>query len=55
MSSMGTAVSTWINVTTGHTVAQVVNLGGTVVLSYDISAPADLVSSTDITCLLANN
>jgi hypothetical protein len=39
---------TWINVTTGHTVAEVLNLPGTVVLSYDISAPADLVSSTDI-------
>ena len=43
-----TATVTWINVTTGHTVAELVNLAGTVVLSYDISAPADLVSSTAI-------
>jgi len=40
--------TTWINVTTGHTVAEVIDLPGTVVLSYDISAPADLVSSTGI-------
>ena len=46
--AMTSAAFTWINVTTGHTVAEVVNLGGTVVLSYDISAPADLVSSTGI-------
>ena len=43
-----TATVTWINVTTGHTVAQLINLAGTVVLSYDVSAPADLVSSTAI-------
>ena len=46
--SMGTATETWINVTTGHTVQDVLALPGTVVLSYDISAPADLVSSTGI-------
>ena len=46
---MATATETWINVTTGHTVAAlVIDLAGTVVLSYDISAPADLVSSTGI-------
>ena len=43
-----TATSTWINVTTGHTMANLVNLPGTVVLSYDVSGPAGLVSSTDI-------
>ena len=42
------ATTTWINVTTGHTVADVIALPGTVVLSYDISAPADLVSSTSV-------
>jgi len=46
--SMGTATSTWINVTTGHTVSEIINLPGTVVLSYDVSAPADLVSSTAV-------
>jgi len=46
---MSTATSTWINVTTGHRVSELINLGGTVVLSYDISAPADLVGSTAIT------
>jgi hypothetical protein len=46
--SMATATETWINVTTGHTVANLIDLPGTVVLSYDISAPADLVSSTGI-------
>jgi hypothetical protein len=45
---MVTATETWINVTTGHTVQDVLRLPGTVVLSYDISAPADLVSSTGI-------
>ena len=40
--------STWINVTTGHTRADLVKLPGTVVLSYDITGPAALVSSTDV-------
>ena len=46
--SMGSATETWINVTTGHTVKEIIDLAGTAVLSYDISAPADLVSSTGI-------
>ncbi len=46
--SMGSATSTWINVTTGHTVSELINLPGTVVLSYDVSAPADLVTSTAV-------
>ena len=46
--AMASTTFTWINVTTGHTVAEVINLAGTVVLNYDISAPADLVSSTGI-------
>ena len=53
--TMGTATSTWINVTTGHTIANLVNLPGTVVLSYDVSAPADLVSSTDINVFVVGN
>ena len=53
--SMDTATSTWINVTTGHTHATLVNLPGTVVLSYDVSAPAGLVSSTDINVWVINN
>ena len=52
---MGTATSTWINVTTGHTMANIVNLPGTVVLSYDVSGPAGLVSSTDINVFVVNN
>jgi len=42
------AVYTWVNVTTGHTRAQLVDLPGTVVLNYDIRGAADLVSSTAI-------
>ena len=53
--SMGTATSTWINVTTGHTLGDLVNLPGTVVLSYDVTGPADLVSSTDVNVLVINN
>ena len=33
--------TTWINVTTGHSRANIIDLPGTVVLSYDVSAPAD--------------
>ena len=39
---------TWINVTTGHTRADITNLPGTVVLSYDITGPAAQLSSTAI-------
>jgi len=42
------ATETWINVTTGHTRSDLMNLAGTVVLSYDITGPADLLQSTDI-------
>ena len=38
----------WLNVTTGHTKADLVNLPGTVVLSYDVTGLADTLSSTDI-------
>ncbi|NWJ21194.1 hypothetical protein HX849_01585, partial [Marine Group I thaumarchaeote] len=46
------ATTTWINVTTGHTKADLVGLAGTVVLSYDVSGPADLLTSTDINVYL---
>jgi hypothetical protein len=39
---------TWINVTTAHTVSDLVNLPGTVVLNYDISGPAGDLSSTAV-------
>ena len=39
---------TWINVTTAHTMADLVNLEGTPVLNYDISGPAGDLSSTAI-------
>ena len=45
---MGTSVSTWLNVTTGHTRADLEKLAGTVVLNYDIRGYADLASSTGI-------
>ena len=44
----GHGTATWINVTTGHTRAALVDLPGTVVLNYDVSAPAELLSSTAI-------
>merc|ERR1712000_363412 len=39
---------TWINVTTGHTRSDLVNLAGTVVLNYDVSGPAGQLSSTAV-------
>jgi len=39
---------TWINVTTAHTVSDLVNLAGTVVLNYDISGPAGDLGSTAV-------
>ena len=45
---MGTSTSTWLNVTTGHTRADLEKLAGTVVLNYDIRGFADLASSTGI-------
>ena len=49
------ATSTWMNITTGHTYADLVALAGTVVLSYDVKAPADLMESTDINIWLTND
>jgi len=40
--------NTWINVTTAHTITDLVNLEGTAVLNYDISGPAGDLSSTAI-------
>ena len=53
--TMTTATSTWINVTTGLSLGDLVALGGTVVLSYDVSGPADLVSSTDSNVWITND
>jgi hypothetical protein len=47
--------ATWLNVTTGHTRAQLVNLAGTVVLNYDIRGAADLVSSTAISVYVTDS
>ena len=45
----GSAIDhTWINVTTAHTIDDLVNLEGTAVLNYDISGPAGDLSSTAI-------
>jgi hypothetical protein len=40
--------NTWINVTTAHTLADLTNLPGTVVLNYDVSGPAGTLGSTAI-------
>jgi hypothetical protein len=40
--------NTWINVTTAHTYADLVNLPGTAVLNYDISGPAGDLGSTAV-------
>jgi hypothetical protein len=42
----------WLNVTTGHTKGAIVALPGTPVLSYDVTALADTLSSTDINVYL---
>ena len=39
---------TWINVTTAHTRAELVDLAGTAVLNYDVSGPAGDLSSTAV-------
>jgi hypothetical protein len=46
------ASNTWINVTTAHTIGDLVNLEGTAVLNYDISGPAGDLSSTAIAVYL---
>ena len=46
---------TWLNVTTGHTRANLLALAGTVVLNYDIRGAADLVSSTGIDAYLTDS
>ena len=43
-----TATNTWINVTTGHTRATLVDLPGTVVLNYDVTGPCALLSCTNV-------
>jgi len=39
--SHAAATNTWVNVTTSHSLADLVGLGGTAVLSYDVSGAAD--------------
>ncbi|MBU12870.1 MAG: hypothetical protein CMH71_00565, partial [Nitrosopumilales archaeon] len=43
-----TGSHTWINVTTAHSRADLIDLPGTVVLNYDISGPAGDLSSTAV-------
>ena len=52
---MGTSTATWLNVTTGHTRANLIDLAGTVVLNYDIRGMADLVSSTAISTYVTDS
>ena len=47
--------NTWINVTTGHTRANLVDLPGTVVLNYDVSGPAEKLSSTAVAVYLVDS
>jgi len=49
------ATHTWVNVTTGHTRANLIDLAGTVVLNYDIRGAADLVSSTAISTYVTDS
>jgi hypothetical protein len=49
------ATYTWLNVTTGHTRADLSKLAGTVVLNYDIRGMADLVSSTAISTYVTDS
>jgi len=44
----GSQDHTWINVTTGHTRADLIGMAGTPYLSYDYSGPADLVSASAV-------
>jgi hypothetical protein len=43
-----THTNTWINVTTAHSVTDLVNLEGTTVLNYDVSGPASDLQSTAV-------
>ena len=53
----GTAglTETWLNVTTGHTRADLVGLAGTVVMNYDIRGVADLLATTDINVYITDS
>jgi hypothetical protein len=42
------STNVWINVTTGHTRATLVDLPGTVVLNYDVSGPCSLITCTSV-------
>jgi len=47
--------NTWYNFTTGHTRTQLVNLPGTVVLSYDITGITDITGSSDINVYVSDD
>jgi len=53
--SMAGETATWINVTTGHTRADLVKLPGTVVLSYDVTGPAELVDSNSVSVYVVDS
>ncbi|NWK05012.1 hypothetical protein HX833_02805 [Marine Group I thaumarchaeote] len=46
---------TWVNVTTGHTRANLIDLAGTVVLNYDVRGAADLMASTAISTYVVDS
>ena len=46
---------TWINVTTAHTRAELVDLAGTAVLNYDVSGPAGDLSSTAVSVYVVDS
>ena len=50
-----TGTVTWVNVTTGHTRADLVGLAGTVVLSYNVDGPAGLVSSSAVSVFITDS
>jgi len=50
-----TETTTWLNVTTGHTRAEVIALAGTTVLNYDIRGLADVLSTTGIDVYITDN
>jgi hypothetical protein len=45
---IGSQTITWINVTTAHTIADLVDLEGTAVLNYNVEGPASDLSSTAV-------
>ncbi len=48
-------LQTWINVTTGHTRADLSGLAGTVVLNYDVTGPCALLSCTAVSVYVVDS